>query len=81
MQILTCLVKQMSCIVQLSYAFWRFCVRLFWWVVILYSMIVLIWIYVFQFEDILERWQNVTGMTDSQCVTLLIVVFFVVLFI
>jgi len=46
-----------------------------------YSMVVLIWIYVFQFEDILDRWQNITGMTDSQYVTLVTVVFFVVLFI
>jgi len=41
---------------------------MFWWVVIVYSMIVLMWIYVFQFEDILDRWQNFTGMTDTQCV-------------
>ena len=54
---------------QLSYKFWRFCVRLFWWVVVLYSMVVLTWIYVFQFEDILSKWQNATGMTDDQCVT------------
>jgi len=32
-------------------------------------MIVLTWIYVFQFEDILAKWQNFTGMTDSQYVT------------
>jgi len=38
-------------------------------------MIVLIWIYVFQFEDILARWQNVTGMTDSQYVILFTLLF------
>jgi len=67
------LVTQMLRVVQLSYRFWRFCVRLFWWVVILYSMVVLTWIYVFQFENILAKWQNATGMTDSQYVTFLIV--------
>ena len=55
--------------------------RLFWWVVILYSMIVLTWIYVFQFEDILDKWQNATGMTDSQYVTLLLSVLIFYLFI
>ena len=35
-------------------------------------MIVLMWIYVFQFEDILDKWQNATGMTDSQYVTILL---------
>jgi len=36
-------------------------------------MIVLMWIYVFQFEDILDKWQNATGMTDSQYVTILLI--------
>jgi hypothetical protein len=50
---------------QLSYTFWRFCVKAFWTVVILYSMVVLLTLYVFQFDDILERWHNATGMSPD----------------
>jgi len=35
-------------------------------------MVVLTWIYIFQFEDILDKWQNATGMTDSQYVSVLL---------
>lgn len=50
---------------QLNYAFWRCCVKIFWSSVIVYSMIVLVFIYVFQFEFVMEKWQNATGMSED----------------
>lgn len=55
-------------VIQLSYGLWRYCIKAFWWIVILYSMFVLVSIYVFQFEDILSRFQNSTGMSDNMYV-------------
>ena len=50
---------------QLSYTLWRYCIRVFWWIVILYSMFILACIYVFQFQNILTRFQNSTGLSSD----------------
>ncbi|XP_070191211.1 piezo-type mechanosensitive ion channel component 2-like isoform X2 [Littorina saxatilis] len=48
-------------IFQVSYPLWRAIMFAFWWLVILYSMAVLIIIYTYQFEDFPGYWQNNTG--------------------
>jgi len=50
---------------QISYSLWRLGIKLFWTVVILYSMLVLIVLYIFQFKDIHTRWQDATGMSSE----------------
>ncbi|KAK7483051.1 hypothetical protein BaRGS_00025714 [Batillaria attramentaria] len=46
---------------QVSYTLWRLLMFAFWWLVILYSMVVLITIYTFQFEQFPGYWMNNTG--------------------
>ncbi|KAL5021686.1 hypothetical protein ScPMuIL_000841 [Solemya velum] len=48
---------------QLSYGFWRVTMFLFWWIVIIYSMAVLIMLYTFQFSKFPEYWHMGTGLT------------------
>lgn len=38
---------------------------LFWWIVILYSMVVLAIIYTYQFPIFPELWRNNTGFSDE----------------
>ncbi|CAH1268772.1 PIEZO2 [Branchiostoma lanceolatum] len=45
---------------QLSYTTWRRIMRTFWWVVIGYSMFVLILLYTYQFKSVPQFWHNKT---------------------
>ncbi|XP_010006748.1 PREDICTED: piezo-type mechanosensitive ion channel component 1 [Chaetura pelagica] len=51
---------------QLYYSLWRKVLKGFWWLVVAYTMMVLIAIYTFQFEDFPAYWKNLTGLTDEQ---------------
>ncbi|KFP72525.1 Piezo-type mechanosensitive ion channel component 1, partial [Acanthisitta chloris] len=51
---------------QVYYSLWRKVLRGFWWLVVAYTMLVLIAIYTFQFEDFPVYWRNLTGLTDHQ---------------
>ncbi|XP_069724466.1 piezo-type mechanosensitive ion channel component 1 [Phaenicophaeus curvirostris] len=51
---------------QVYYSLWRKVLKGFWWLVVAYTMLVLIAIYTFQFEDFPMYWKNVTGLTDEQ---------------
>lgn len=54
------------CFPQVYYSLWRHLLKLFWWLVVAYTMLVLITIYTYQFEDFPEYWKNLTGFTDEQ---------------
>ncbi|NWS72325.1 PIEZ1 protein, partial [Crotophaga sulcirostris] len=51
---------------QVYYSLWRKVLKGFWWLVVAYTMLVLIAIYTFQFEDFPMYWRNMTGLTDEQ---------------
>ncbi|XP_053562571.1 piezo-type mechanosensitive ion channel component 1 isoform X2 [Bombina bombina] len=51
---------------QLCYTLWRKLLKVFWWLVVAYTMLVLIAIYTFQFEDFPMYWKNLTTLTDEQ---------------
>ncbi|NXN14033.1 PIEZ1 protein, partial [Indicator maculatus] len=51
---------------QVYYSLWRKVLKGFWWLVVAYTMLVLIAIYTFQFEDFPMFWRNLTGLTDEQ---------------
>ncbi|XP_068116956.1 piezo-type mechanosensitive ion channel component 1 isoform X3 [Hyperolius riggenbachi] len=53
-------------IFQVYYALWRKLLTFFWWLVVAYTMLVLIAIYTFQFEDFPMYWKNLTSLTDEQ---------------
>ncbi|KFP51570.1 Piezo-type mechanosensitive ion channel component 1, partial [Cathartes aura] len=48
------------------YSLWRKVLKGFWWLVVAYTMLVLIAVYTFQFEDFPMYWRNLTGLTDEQ---------------
>ena len=50
------------------YSLWRRLLKVFWWLVVAYTMLVLITIYTFQFEDFPAYWKNFTGFTEEQYV-------------
>ncbi|XP_071174524.1 piezo-type mechanosensitive ion channel component 2-like isoform X6 [Mytilus edulis] len=50
---------------QLSYRLWRLTMFLFWWIVIIYSMAVLIILYTYQFSDFPMYWKNGTHLSDE----------------
>uniref|UniRef100_A0A669AVJ3 Piezo type mechanosensitive ion channel component 1 (Er blood group) n=1 Tax=Oreochromis niloticus TaxID=8128 RepID=A0A669AVJ3_ORENI len=54
------------CLNQVYYSLWRRLLKLFWWLVVAYTMLVLISIYTYQFEDFPEYWRNLTGFTEVQ---------------
>ncbi|XP_026863143.2 piezo-type mechanosensitive ion channel component 1 isoform X2 [Electrophorus electricus] len=54
------------CLYQVYYSLWRRLLKAFWWLVVAYTMLVLITIYTFQFEDFPGYWRNFTGFTDDQ---------------
>ncbi|KAM9726355.1 piezo-type mechanosensitive ion channel component 1 isoform 2-T2 [Menidia menidia] len=54
------------CLYQVYYSLWRYLLKLFWWLVVAYTMLVLITIYTYQFEDFPGYWKNLTGFTDGQ---------------
>lgn len=51
---------------QVYYSLWRTLLKAFWWLVVAYTMLVLIAVYTFQFEDFPAYWRNITGLTDEQ---------------
>ncbi|KAM6117865.1 LOW QUALITY PROTEIN: piezo-type mechanosensitive ion channel component 1 [Pterocles gutturalis] len=51
---------------QVYYSLWRKVLKGFWWLVVAYTMLVLIAVYTFQFEDFPMYWKNLTGFTDEQ---------------
>ncbi|XP_075571208.1 piezo-type mechanosensitive ion channel component 1 [Pelecanus crispus] len=51
---------------QVYYSLWRKVLKAFWWLVVAYTMLVLIAVYTFQFEDFPMYWRNLTGFTDEQ---------------
>ncbi|XP_061162541.1 piezo-type mechanosensitive ion channel component 2-like [Saccostrea echinata] len=48
---------------QMSYTLWRASMYVFWWVLIVYSMIILVILYTYQFKDFPEYWHNNTGLS------------------
>uniref|UniRef100_A0A3Q2Z556 Piezo type mechanosensitive ion channel component 1 (Er blood group) n=1 Tax=Hippocampus comes TaxID=109280 RepID=A0A3Q2Z556_HIPCM len=54
------------CIYQVYYSIWRRLLKLFWWLVVAYTMLVLISIYTYQFEEFPDYWRNFTGLTEQQ---------------
>ncbi|KAG9475069.1 hypothetical protein GDO78_003496 [Eleutherodactylus coqui] len=53
-------------IFQVYYTLWRKLLNFFWWLVVAYTMLVLIAIYTYQFEDFPVYWRNLTSLTDEQ---------------
>uniref|UniRef100_A0A8B9MZX4 Piezo-type mechanosensitive ion channel component n=1 Tax=Accipiter nisus TaxID=211598 RepID=A0A8B9MZX4_9AVES len=51
---------------QVYYSLWRKVLKGFWWLVVAYTMLVLIAVYTYQFEDFPMYWRNLTGLTDEQ---------------
>uniref|UniRef100_A0A8C5S4K7 Piezo type mechanosensitive ion channel component 1 (Er blood group) n=1 Tax=Laticauda laticaudata TaxID=8630 RepID=A0A8C5S4K7_LATLA len=51
---------------QVYYDLWRKLLKVFWWFVVAYTMLVLIAVYTFQFEDFPMYWRNFTHLTDEQ---------------
>uniref|UniRef100_A0A8B9GV46 Piezo-type mechanosensitive ion channel component 1 n=1 Tax=Astyanax mexicanus TaxID=7994 RepID=A0A8B9GV46_ASTMX len=54
------------CLYQVYYSLWRRLLKPFWWLVVAYTMLVLIAIYTYQFEDFPDYWRNFTGFTEEQ---------------
>lgn len=50
---------------QISFRVWRVFMLPFWIVVVLYSMVVLVLIYTYQFENFPDYWRNATGLSDE----------------
>lgn len=55
-----------SLVPQVYYSLWRKVLKGFWWLVVAYTMLVLIAVYTFQFEDFPMYWRNLTGLTNQQ---------------
>ncbi|XP_038662366.1 piezo-type mechanosensitive ion channel component 1 isoform X4 [Scyliorhinus canicula] len=51
---------------QVCYFLWRKLLKIFWWLVVAYTMLVLISVYTFQFAEFPHYWKNFTGLTDEQ---------------
>ncbi|XP_037671691.1 piezo-type mechanosensitive ion channel component 1 isoform X2 [Choloepus didactylus] len=51
---------------QVYYSLWRKLLKAFWWLVVGYTMLVLVAVYTFQFQDFPAYWRNLTGLTDEQ---------------
>ncbi|KAG7283179.1 hypothetical protein CRUP_000541 [Coryphaenoides rupestris] len=54
------------CLYQVYYSLWRKLLKVFWWLVVAYTMLILISIYTYQFEDFPGYWRNFTGFTEEQ---------------
>ncbi|XP_038593080.1 piezo-type mechanosensitive ion channel component 1 isoform X4 [Micropterus salmoides] len=54
------------CLYQVYYSLWRRLLKIFWGLVVAYTMLVLISIYTYQFEDFPGYWRNFTGFTEEQ---------------
>ncbi|XP_016106437.1 piezo-type mechanosensitive ion channel component 2-like [Sinocyclocheilus grahami] len=51
---------------QLHYERWRWMLKYFWMSVVVYTMLVLILVYTFQFESSISVWSNMTGMSREK---------------
>ncbi|XDV46792.1 hypothetical protein PO909_016629 [Leuciscus waleckii] len=51
---------------QLHYERWRWMLKYFWMSVVVYTMLVLILVYTFQFESSINVWSNMTGMSREK---------------
>ncbi|XP_056356457.1 piezo-type mechanosensitive ion channel component 1 isoform X1 [Oenanthe melanoleuca] len=51
---------------QVYYSLWRKVLKGFWWLVVAYTMLVLIVNYTYQFDDFPMYWRNLTGLNDGQ---------------
>ncbi|XP_019390999.1 PREDICTED: piezo-type mechanosensitive ion channel component 1 [Crocodylus porosus] len=51
---------------QVYYSLWRKLLKGFWWLVVAYTMLVLIAVYTYQFQDFPAYWRNLTSLTDGQ---------------
>ncbi|KAI4904294.1 hypothetical protein NFI96_010885 [Prochilodus magdalenae] len=51
---------------QVHYERWRWMLKYFWMSVVVYTMLVLILIYTFQFESSIHVWSNMTGMSKEK---------------
>ena len=54
--------------VQISFRLWWLCTKTFLWLVIIYSMLIVVCIYTYQFDGIRSIWHNATGLTTLQSV-------------
>ncbi|XP_070575876.1 piezo-type mechanosensitive ion channel component 2-like isoform X5 [Ptychodera flava] len=52
-------------ILVISYKVWRLIMLPYWWIVVFYSMCILVIIYTYQFENFPQYWQNGTGLSES----------------
>ncbi|KAM6219757.1 piezo-type mechanosensitive ion channel component 2 [Rhynchocyon petersi] len=51
---------------QVHYEWWRRILKYFWMSVVIYTMLVLIFIYTYQFENFPYLWQNMTGLKQEK---------------
>ncbi|XP_006897074.1 PREDICTED: piezo-type mechanosensitive ion channel component 2-like [Elephantulus edwardii] len=51
---------------QVHYEWWRRILKYFWMSVVIYTMLVLIFIYTYQFENFPYLWQNMTGLKKEK---------------
>uniref|UniRef100_A0A8C0EQF1 Piezo type mechanosensitive ion channel component 2 n=1 Tax=Bubo bubo TaxID=30461 RepID=A0A8C0EQF1_BUBBB len=51
---------------QVHYEWWRKILKYFWMSVVVYTMLVLIFIYTYQFESFPGLWKNMTGLDESK---------------
>uniref|UniRef100_H9G826 Uncharacterized protein n=1 Tax=Anolis carolinensis TaxID=28377 RepID=H9G826_ANOCA len=51
---------------QVHYEWWRQILKYFWMSVVVYTMLVLVLIYTYQFDSFPTLWKNATGMNDEQ---------------
>ncbi|KAL4616870.1 piezo-type mechanosensitive ion channel component 2-like [Arapaima gigas] len=51
---------------QVHYEWWRRILKYFWMSVVMYTMLVLILVYTFQFESSVQVWSNMTGLTKQK---------------
>ncbi|XP_038859228.1 piezo-type mechanosensitive ion channel component 2-like [Salvelinus namaycush] len=51
---------------QVHYEYWRRILKYFWMSVVVYTMLVLILVYTFQFDTSLPFWSNMTGMSKEK---------------
>lgn len=60
------LLNSLVCDFQVHYEWWRKILKYFWMSVVVYTMLVLIFIYTYQFESFPGLWKNMTGLDESK---------------
>ena len=50
---------------KISIATWRLILRPLWWVMVIYSICILLLIYTYQFDNMPVYWHNATGLSDQ----------------